>query len=179
MWSRSCVVIACHSSSAVRSGRRANARNVSFCNRYGGQIYHFNFVDISKLSLQRRPFASHFRQRGSYLRLDYCELHPKEKISPVMGCVRHGWGLYPNLDALSQKISARHHPETEKKRITNCSLKATWIWDWPARILGVLDEWKDKTVDDKGYIKSSCQYKGFSETFDVGGQKVGIIGEPD
>lgn len=35
--------------------------------------------------------------------------------------------------------------------------------------LEFLDEWEDKIVDDKGYIKSFCYYKGFSEIFNVGG----------
>lgn len=47
------------------------------------------------------------------------------------------------------------------------------------RFLEFLDEWEDKTVDDKGYIKSPCHHKGFSETFKVGGQEMSIIGEPD
>lgn len=45
--------------------------------------------------------------------------------------------------------------------------------------LEFLDEWEDKIVDDKGYIKSFCYYKGFSEIFNVGGQEMSIIGEFD
>ena len=47
------------------------------------------------------------------------------------------------------------------------------------RFLEFLDKWENKTVDDKGYTKSPCHHDGFSETFEVEGQEMSIIGEPN
>jgi len=47
------------------------------------------------------------------------------------------------------------------------------------RFLELLVNWDDKTEDDEGNIKSPCHHNGFKETFDVGDQKVGVVGEPN
>lgn len=47
------------------------------------------------------------------------------------------------------------------------------------RFLELLVNWGDKKEDNKGNILSPCHHKGFSESFDIGGQTVSLVGDPN